>query len=892
MFLTIRNALSTSVLERAGDALLTPLCYSLGKRKYACFKTGDAWAPDTTCVPIGDITPSSVSSTALRCSVFILSSPLSILGALLKVCSLSDSHVRDIHWNSRCYHISESSISPEALKSTFGLVKACVPIEVVNRAALIHYDTDLDQAQKFEIAKLIATAGLWFDISRINLLTFTEEQRFEIAKLCAGTPQLFNFLQDRNFSRDQKFELLKLCPESYWDALTKSQGQGECRLKKLALTPKQYFEILKKHAAYYPEEVLEYLDLLEKDDKKELILLAATYSPSSLENQRYSSEQKKYIKMHEYFQSNFGDISNYTSDMIHNSDISKDLVNENIREELNKIKNELLRKKIHGFIIAAIFVWKNRLSAEEFAWLQREKLLLHFATFRTVEFIPFLIHQAARIAKGQPKEFHDCALRLEKKYPWVQLLRIPLLVLEMEGVEIGPFIQALSDFKELSTPKILTLFRVLIALADQKDLAVHEKTAIVKAIATGPLLEHVQEVIMILQTGEVQSLKDLSLGLPALATKTFQKNFSAKRPLPADFPARYAKEIESYRVPNALKIFAGTIQSEEDVRECLGDYVVSLLDGSYVQSRYDITKNAHLALFSKKTLAAWQENSKVPFQKICCEHTPVKQKETMFDWLHTKLVVDKHLNLEKFPYLKQYLESKGEQGYKPLIERLKKEKNDPLLFLQGKLIKLAQLKDNELRLLQELLSDKDLQGTEFLHDIENQIKKLNPPIEKNEHWIACETDDPQDLLLCGTETDSCQRINGDAAYNKGLVGYLTHGQTRLLAIKNEKGSIVARSLLRLLWDGKKPVLFLERLYSNSRDPSISYAIETLAKMAAKRLQCPLTTIANGQKERYDKPLQSLGGPAPYEYVDGAEGLCPNGKFTIPAEHLAILYNNN
>src|SRR5690606_17832801 len=67
-----------------------------------------------------------------------------------------------------------------------------------------------------------------------------------------------------------------------------------------------------------------------------------------------------------------------------------------------------------------------------------------------------------------------------------------------------------------------------------------------------------------------------------------------------------------------------------------------------------------------------------------------------------------------------------------------------------------------------------------------------------------DTDDPHDLLLCGSENAlSCQSINASSNTNKALLGYIQNGQNRIEAAVSEKGRILGRSILRLLWDGEK-----------------------------------------------------------------------------------------
>ncbi|MBA3604068.1 MAG: hypothetical protein H0W50_10635 [Parachlamydiaceae bacterium] len=169
----------------------------------------------------------------------------------------------------------------------------------------------------------------------------------------------------------------------------------------------------------------------------------------------------------------------------------------------------------------------------------------------------------------------------------------------------------------------------------------------------------------------------------------------------------------------------------------------------------------------------------------------------------------------------------------------------------------------------------------FLQDIEDKIKeKSEASVSSNE--IAVETDDPIDLLLCGTDVrDSCQRVDGDAHLNKGLLGYLMDGKNKILVVKSaegHEGKIKARCLLRLLWDGEKPVLFMERLYPFNILPKHAQALEALARKKADMLGVPLLRIAD-KGESYGKVLMALGGPSPWEYCDGSAGIT-NGKYEI------------
>ena len=173
--------------------------------------------------------------------------------------------------------------------------------------------------------------------------------------------------------------------------------------------------------------------------------------------------------------------------------------------------------------------------------------------------------------------------------------------------------------------------------------------------------------------------------------------------------------------------------------------------------------------------------------------------------------------------------------------------------------------------------------SEFATDVKGLLATLknetDPPTHRSLQAIF--TDDPIDLLLCGTDVSgSCQRLDGDPNLNKGLLGYLIDGKNRLLAIK-EGDKIVARCLLRLLWDGIKPVVYRDRFYPDQIPATHKQALNALAKQVSQKLRVPLTCEEGAFP--YNNSLQALGGPAPYEYCDGAGGVQKDSRYTIQAK---------
>lgn len=143
---------------------------------------------------------------------------------------------------------------------------------------------------------------------------------------------------------------------------------------------------------------------------------------------------------------------------------------------------------------------------------------------------------------------------------------------------------------------------------------------------------------------------------------------------------------------------------------------------------------------------------------------------------------------------------------------------------------------------------------------------------------AVDTDDAEDLLLCGTEiTGGCQSVDGNFALNRALMGYVVDGKYRMLAAKSDDGRLAARRMLRLLCDENGlPALFLERLYANagvqSGDP-VDEALIDLAKKKADAMGCRL--LSDGLSLAVDETqrctVSSLDSRAPFEFVD-AHGL--------------------
>ena len=213
-----------------------------------------------------------------------------------------------------------------------------------------------------------------------------------------------------------------------------------------------------------------------------------------------------------------------------------------------------------------------------------------------------------------------------------------------------------------------------------------------------------------------------------------------------------------------------------------------------------------------------------------------------------------------------------------------------MLQLQLKIINLCKeelRKQDQLSLLSQILKLVPASAPDFKRDLEAAISKLKAPTKAGKYTIS-ETDDPCDLLLIGTEImDSCQNVNGQPNLNKCLVSYLLDGKTKAIVVKGPDNRIVARSMLRLLWDDrhKRPVLLQERIYSNILDKDVSQAIDQWAKERAESLGLTLVSIERGSGIPYDGTVLSLGGPVPFEYSDAGGGVKRGGKYEVANSHV-------
>ena len=194
----------------------------------------------------------------------------------------------------------------------------------------------------------------------------------------------------------------------------------------------------------------------------------------------------------------------------------------------------------------------------------------------------------------------------------------------------------------------------------------------------------------------------------------------------------------------------------------------------------------------------------------------------------------------------------------------------------------AQLKEALNDLLKLLPAD-----VEFRKDVNDMLKQLVSQAS-NEQWTIEDSDSWEDMILMGTEPDnSCLNVNGSPGFNKCLLANILDGKIRIMVAKDPSGKITARAVLRVIVETQmKPVLFVERLYIRGGNyQGKERDILEGCRLKAEAMGIPLVASAKDYKlpeaKKYPGVLASLGGPAPFEYVDALSGIQPNGVYSIP-----------
>jgi hypothetical protein len=464
-------------------------------------------------------------------------------------------------------------------------------------------------------------------------------------------------------------------------------------------------------------------------------------------------------------------------------------------------------------------------------------------------------------------------------------------------------IDMLSKSLELTEEDIISLLETSIDLTD-KDRTRSNLLSIQTVIALGGSKELKKESFE-------KNNRDFS--------KSYQNAFSKHIPIKEvkDFSEKFSNTFETYRSNNSLMVYAGTLTKHSESKKALQTlaiYVENVLNGCFEKERYSGSDHLNTVFEKREDLKqAWMDGAKESFNIGSNESSDKEKVENKsFEIFTNAIIKDKHLDTSKYSYLQKYLTGSDEdksilenqlgddikekqkktetmqqdfKNKKIKIEELKKQANlQKPLQLQQAIISFLKVQTSgeqltTLRKIQKILKEID-KTCEFNHDIDGLIKSIEGKIDiPSKQWTIEDTDDPWDLLLCGTEVaGSCQKIDGEVQHNIGLLGYLLDGKNRLIAIKDSTGKIIGRRLLRILWDAnsKKPVLMVELTYPDKLPSQYKETLDRFVKQRAKDLGLPLYEEGSESNVK----LESKGSKVDWEYVDSAGGIKPKGVYTI------------
>ncbi len=352
----------------------------------------------------------------------------------------------------------------------------------------------------------------------------------------------------------------------------------------------------------------------------------------------------------------------------------------------------------------------------------------------------------------------------------------------------------------------------------------------------------------------------------------------------------------SQRCPNGLITYATRLQtlSETEIQQLmplLGKFANGVLDNTFSKMRYDLTGNLHLTtLFSENAelLNRWQ----TPLQiKIDNQGETVEEKtpQERIQKLMQNALKNHHLGEDQdkmYPELKAILGGNFETPIKA------GDRWDVLRHCATVLNPKTELAELQSALieLQKLFHSKDVQ---FHHDLKSMAAQFETT-QSSVPFTIEDTDAWEDLLLMGTEVhDSCQSIHRNPSTNRCLLASSLDGKIRLMVARETgTGKLLGRVVLRIMQDvNKKPVLFIETLYTRYgvNSQHLKQNIIEGCRQKALSMGVALTASTNDYGdlsiEKYPGALESLGGPAPYEYVDAIEGQANDSIYSIPESYL-------
>lgn len=502
---------------------------------------------------------------------------------------------------------------------------------------------------------------------------------------------------------------------------------------------------------------------------------------------------------------------------------------------------------------------------------------------------------------------------LSKETPIIEtrLLKIFRDKFFKDKLQLQSLLQALHIFystKELTDTEKLDLLELLVFDSDKST--------------PSRVLKRLQRISHLITFGEIERLKSLKKAqeLKMAVEETFKTQLGLDSI--ENFREKYAETFGTFRQPYAILTYAQSLkrldpEEQETYLELLKSYTIAVLEKNFTTLRYSPAGGPHLKKLHTRPelIDQWKKGAKFPISELL--QGPKEEEETplSIDFqsiFSQKILLEEHYPKDLCPFLVNALREPSQ------IIKIKKTLQERCSALQQALkksateeedrrkIKMLSVQTQAINLL--LHSSFSKETREKLNTLIQQLHQLFPvkedrPLlisdleiimthlssesgsdEENpyDHYHVLDTDDPCDLLLIGTEVaGSCQHIDYHSTVNKCLLAYLLDGKNRAMVIKDAHGKIVARCMIRLLWDSfsEMAVLFQERIYPHEIEDNLRMALNQACVERAQQLDVSLIATHTGTIP-YDDTATSLGSGIPYEYVDALGSMYERGEFAI------------
>ncbi|MBX7066164.1 MAG: hypothetical protein K1X28_02925 [Parachlamydiales bacterium] len=350
-------------------------------------------------------------------------------------------------------------------------------------------------------------------------------------------------------------------------------------------------------------------------------------------------------------------------------------------------------------------------------------------------------------------------------------------------------------------------------------------------------------------------------------------------------PEQADAEIARWRDRNAIFTYLGKLkQLPDDERVPMiasyQQWFVDLVQGRYPLCRYENSPHLQTIRYLgdyDDLLKNWA--AKRELEQITVRNPILTQTfgERFIHALKRSIIQFHHLDSAKVPSLYSFLND--EKTVEAALEDSHVEVETLILqALQNKAMTESDISELRSKIAALASPDHALLLTDLREFLQQKSILRHQPDQRELSILV--TDDPQDLLLLAAESGGCQSIYGQPHLNKSALSYVMDGKNRAIVLKDPKTQrIVARAVVRLLWDGESPALFVEPHYLTFPNPEIDRILDENAIQLGESLGVPVYTKEK-KVENEGRTLYSLSGLAvPFEYSDAAGGM-QSGPYAI------------